>query len=166
VKNADKEKKAVELENAFLTRDAKTLSDTLRGVLTGVPASLHPPDFKSLDNELKTSWNENYCNTIFLIYFRGLAIDVRPKAPGSMGNPDLTLFLKDQTKALIETKRQKDVGQNDVPFTLNKVANDALKTIIDKKYGQQYRLQGDKVVTVGLGVVNQVYVHAIFGDDS
>jgi hypothetical protein len=118
-----------------------------------------------LDNELKTSWNENYYNTIFLIYFRGLTIDVRPEEPGSIGNPDMTLFLKDQTKVIIETKYQKDVSQKNVPLTLNKRANDALKTIIDKKYGQQYRLQGDKVVTVGLGVVNRGDVLAIFGDE-
>jgi hypothetical protein len=47
---------------------------------------------------------------------------------------------------------------------LDKLANQGLKVIKEKKYGETYRLAGYEFVTIGIGVIGRGEAKAVFGD--
>jgi hypothetical protein len=80
------------------------------------------------------------------------------------------LTLKDDTRVVIELKYAKGDGlpknpdgQAKVEVNLKNLAVKALDAIKNKKYGETYKRQEIKLLTVGLGVYGRGEVKALFG---
>jgi hypothetical protein len=94
----------------------------------------------------------------------------RAEEPSSIGDLDIILPLTDDAYVVIELKYEKSddlpkgpKGQAKVDAKLEKLAVKALDAIQNKKYGETYKRQGIKLLTVGLGVYGRGEVKALFG---
>ena len=83
--------------------------------------------------------------------------------PGAVGDTDLVLVMEDDVYAIIEFKYEKD--PTNVKPALERLAQNALKAIRLKEYDRRYRLEGKRVVTVGVGVCGRGRTKVLFGDD-
>jgi hypothetical protein len=103
---------------------------------------------------------------MFWGFLRGLFAGVKMEEPGSAGNLDLLVPIGNNTYAVIEVKYENDIHgkYKDVNTALNSLAHLALKTISEKKYGQRYRVPGNTVIDVGLGVFGRGEALALFRD--
>ncbi|MDR1871302.1 MAG: AAA family ATPase [Deltaproteobacteria bacterium] len=165
VKDTKKVQEAIKLETAFLKRDAEALSKIIAALYAELPAVLHPRADQDSADEHGRAPRESFYHSLLWVYCKVLLKDARAEEPGSKGTPDLTLALNDQTYVIVELKYAQDVGQDNVEAVLNKRAQDALKAIKDKMYGQHYHLKGQKALTVGVGVFGRGEVKVIFGGD-
>jgi hypothetical protein len=64
----------------------------------------------------------------------------------------------------MEIKYAKSPGRVGLAKTLDKLVEQAFIAIKKNKYGASYRLPGQDLVTIGLGVVGRGEVKAVFGD--
>ncbi|MDR1872515.1 MAG: ATP-binding protein [Deltaproteobacteria bacterium] len=158
VKDSDKAMKALELKEALMKRDAESLTNIIGALYAELPAVLHP------DKEYRRK--ESFYHSLFWAYSRGLLMSSMPEEQGYMGNPDLTLRLNQETYAIIEMKYERLDDKKKSDTVLNSKANEALKFIHDKNYGEQLRRQGLKVIAVGVGIYGRGEVKAIFDQDS
>jgi hypothetical protein len=96
--------------------------------------------------------------------------DIWSEEPSFTYDYDIILTMKDDTRVVIELKYAKGdglpkdpEGQAKVDALLEKLAVTALDAIKEKKYGETYKRQGKKLLTVGLGVYGRGEVKALFG---
>jgi hypothetical protein len=164
LKNEEMDQKAVELMVAIGNRDGEALTKIIASLYAGLPAVLHMRGDMELDVELRRELKESFYHSMLWAYCVGLVASSRAEEPGADGTPDLTLVLKDSTYVILELKYATDTGQINVQDILDKKAKEALKAIKDKKYGEHYRLRGEKFVTVGVGVFGRGETKVIFGD--
>ncbi|MDR1872517.1 MAG: ATP-binding protein [Deltaproteobacteria bacterium] len=157
VKDSDIEIKALKLKEALMNRDAESLTNIIGALYAELPAVLHP------DEEYRRK--ESFYHSLFWAYCLGLLKSSRAEEQGYIGNPDLTLCLNQETYAIIEMKYERLDDKKKSDTVLNSKANEALKSIHDKNYGEQYRRQGLKVIAVGVGIYGRGEVKAIFDQD-
>jgi hypothetical protein len=81
---------------------------------------------------------------------------------GSLGDLDLIVKFSPTIRAVIELKYSYNAVDED--HTLDKLAQNALKAIYAKQYGQEYRTPENTVIDIGMGVFGRGQVKVIFGD--
>jgi hypothetical protein len=150
--NIDKE--SLILNKAIKDHDGPKLTQIIKSVFSRIPAQHYG----------KQIINEYYFHDLLLAYFFGLVVEVRPEESGPLGNLDLILVTYDDIHAVIEIKYAKSEGRAGLEEALDKLANQGLKAIKEKKYGETYRLAGHDFVTIGLGVIGRGEAKAVFGD--
>ncbi|MDR0548216.1 MAG: ATP-binding protein, partial [Deltaproteobacteria bacterium] len=130
-----------DFKEAILASNADKLTEIFNSLYGGL-ASIHHQDTESFYNSVLYG----YCH---------LLADTCSEPPGSIGTPDLVLlFPYDQMIAIIELKYESKAPESDEKLAakLEKLANDALKAIDEKKYNQPYVSKTQKLVKIGLGV--------------
>ncbi|MDR1872519.1 MAG: AAA family ATPase [Deltaproteobacteria bacterium] len=164
VKDSDKKMKAQELEIALLTRDAKSLARLFFYLFQEIPTSIRLRG-ASIE-EIDCRFTESFHRAVIWAYCRGLLSLAQVEKPGGKGAPQLIMSLTNQTYAIIELKYARDRHRGSIADTLSGKADQALKASQKNIYGERLRLNGQKVVTVGVGIYGQGDVEVVFGGDS
>jgi hypothetical protein len=157
---ADRDRKAAELENAISSRDADSLTGIVSALFADLPASLQP---------CKDDGRAYHC--MLRSYFYGLLSgELAVFAPGGGAVPDLILETRDWTYVVLETRFAPDDGREDVRGVLEQLSDEALKALAGrmatagkgrfKCSGQA----GDRPVSRGVGVYGRGQALACFGD--
>jgi hypothetical protein len=143
----------IEYDNLFkalIKQDAQALTDIITVVYSRIPAEHH-------------NSTESFYHVVWLAYCLALVPNARAEEPSSIGDLDIILTLKDDTYVVFELKYRKEEDQAKVDVLLKKLAVKALNAIKKKKYGETYKRQGKKFITVGLGVYGRGEVKVLFG---
>jgi hypothetical protein len=149
----DPAKEKVQLFQAITSCDGLQFSNIVAALYKRLPALHHT----------QKDDTESFYHSILWAYCSGLVSSSEAEEPNSGGNLDLLLVLMDDTHVVIELKYAKNMGQENVDELLDQLANKALQSISSHDYGGQYRLQGKKFITIGLGVFGRGQVKAVFG---
>jgi hypothetical protein len=139
---------AAAISSAIAQRDASNLTASLNAFYSGLVHRRHAD-------------NESFYHSLLWAYFKGLFKEVNMEESGAIGDLDLTLKMGNGLYAVIELKYGCD--EINVEHALNRLAQNALETIYAKQYGQKYRIPGNTVIDIGLGVFGRGQVKAIFG---
>jgi hypothetical protein len=133
-----------DFKKAILALNAEKLTEIFNSLYAGL-AAIHHQD------------TESFYNSVLYGYCRLLAYTLS-EPPGSIGTPDLVLlFPDDQTVAIIELKYESKEPESDEKLAakLEKLADEGLKAIAEKKYSQPYVSKAKKLVKIGLGVTRR-----------
>jgi hypothetical protein len=149
VKDPDAEKEAIRA--AITQKDTISLAAYINALYAGLVHFHHME-------------NESFYHSLLWAYFRGLFKHAEMEQPGSIGNLDLIVGIGENIYAVIELK----YGHTEVNIdrALDKLARNALETISAKQYGQKYRMPGNTVIDIGLGVFGRGQVKAIFDNNT
>jgi hypothetical protein len=142
---------------AMLTKDEEKLSNIVSALYSGLPAEHHQEATLG-----EAARRESFYHSLLWAYCSGLVNHARAEERGAEGDPDLLLVLRDDTHVVIELKYAKDEGQKDVDQLLAKLALKALETIKTKRYGEKYKLEGKRLIAVGLGIFGRGRARAAF----
>jgi hypothetical protein len=146
---------ASELNQALRERDSELLTDIINVLFNRIPY-----DHYKKNEYLK----ESFFHMALLCYCSGLLSDTRAEEVGSKGKSDLILITAGGPPAFMEIKYAKSPGRTGLAKTLDKLVEQAFRAIKEKKYGERYKLPGQDIVPIGLGVIGQGEVKAVFGD--
>ncbi|MDR2141627.1 MAG: ATP-binding protein, partial [Deltaproteobacteria bacterium] len=146
---------AAELNQALRERDGQLLTKIIQKLFSRIPAEHYEKN-----EELK----ESFFHMFLLSYCSGLLPEVRPEPPGPLGDADLILITASGLRAVLEVKFAPSAAPAKLEATLNKLANQGLKAIKEKKYGETDRLKGYDFAIIGVGVIGRGEAKAVFGD--
>ncbi|MDR1297924.1 MAG: AAA family ATPase [Deltaproteobacteria bacterium] len=176
-KNAEKN----DMTNAILGKNAKDLTKIMNSFFNGV-VHVHQAKYDGHD----PPETESYYHCMLWAYFKGLFKNAEMEVPGSVGNLDLIVNVQPKAYAVIEIKYEKSTKEveveeekpaqkkkitgkkvkkaapNDINKTLNDLAMLALDTIEKKRYGLSYRVPGNTVIDIGVGIYGRGESLAIF----
>ncbi|MDR1872518.1 MAG: AAA family ATPase [Deltaproteobacteria bacterium] len=153
--------KSIELKDALFDRDAKRLTKIIGDLFAALPEALYPREDKV--KEIDCRYKESFFYSLLWSYCRGLGSLAKVEEPGFTLAPHLTVSLYRKTSAIIELKYAPDDGEGNPKDILRRAAQEALKASQDKLSSERPHRQGQKAVTVGVGVDNQGQVEVIFG---
>ncbi|MDR2140910.1 MAG: PD-(D/E)XK nuclease domain-containing protein, partial [Deltaproteobacteria bacterium] len=145
---------AAELNKALRERDDELLTQIIGVLFHRIPAEHY---------EKNERLGESFFHMALLCYCSGL-LEARAEEPGPVGDLDLLLITSDGLHAVIELKYAQSPDPAGPVKTLSKLVKKALSVIKKKKYGARYRLPGQEIVPIGLGVVGRGQAKAVFGD--
>jgi hypothetical protein len=149
-------KESIALNKALYAQDGPRLTRIIKAVFSRIPA-------KHYGNQRV---NEYFFHDLLLAYFKGLVAEVRSEESGPLGDLDLILVTDEGLHAVIAIKYAQRAGRAGIEEALDKLANQGLAAIKEKKYGESYQLEGLDFVTIGLGVIDRGMVKAVFGETS
>ena len=135
------------LKNAIIEKNSVNLTAIINAFYAGLVHRHH------IDNE-------SFYHSLLWAYCKGLFNYAKMEEPGSIGDLDLLLKFENNILAIIEFKYGYD-GKN-TENMLSKLALEALRTIELKQYGQEYRIPGNTVIDIGVGVYGRGQALAVF----
>ncbi|MDR2199067.1 MAG: AAA family ATPase [Deltaproteobacteria bacterium] len=154
------------LESSIFNRDAAALSKIFEEIFSKLKTDNHTRHTMKYGESISEWRTEFFYNSIIFIYlYNLLGKSVVQDEPWQYGNPDFTLHYPKRNHAIMEVKYAFDSGQKNIDVILDTLAKNALETIKKKKYGAKYGNDGDRVVTIGMGVFGRGEVKILFGDD-
>jgi hypothetical protein len=154
VKNYIQESK--NLQSAIINKDEEKLGSIIGALYAGLPAEHHQNQYV----------NESFYHSLLWAYCSGLVKETRAEEPGAIGDLDLLLVLfAEDTHAVIEIKYEKDAGQKNPGEVLKRLAKNALATSKEKRYGERYKLKGERFIVIGLGIFGRGQVKVLFDHD-
>jgi hypothetical protein len=139
------------LKKNFLAFNEGNLTNRISALYSSLPAIHHEP-------------KESFYHSLLHSYCFGLIPEIRSEEPASIGTPDILITINDNTYVVIELKYAPDTEQKDVDSLLVELAQEALKAIKEKRYGERYRQAGKNLIEVGLGVWGRGEVKVLFRD--
>ncbi|MDR2199764.1 MAG: ATP-binding protein [Deltaproteobacteria bacterium] len=141
------------LNKSLQEQDGPNLTRIINAVFSRIPAVHYG----------KQLINEYFFHDILLGYFSGLVAEVRAEERGPLGDADLIVVTSEGLHVVIEIKYSASADPDKLEETLDKLANQGLKVIKEKKYGETYRQAGKNFTFIGLGVVGWGQAKAVFG---
>jgi hypothetical protein len=149
----NKNEESERLDKALKNQDSPRLTQLINAVFSRIPAVHYG----------KQRVNEYFFHDILLGYLYGLVAEVRAEERGPLGDADLIVVTSEGLHVVIEIKYAKSADPDKLEEALDKLANQGLQVIKEKKYGETYRQAGKNFVTIGLGVVGWGQAKAVFG---
>jgi hypothetical protein len=142
------EEEATIFKEAVQSKNSEKLTEIISALFAGLSASIHK--YQEKINE-----SEGFYHGILWGYCNPQAETTVSEPKSSTGDPDLVVTFKGGLVAVIELKfdaGSEDANKDDLVTNL---AENALKAIEDKKYGDLYKWRGKKVVKIGVGVTTR-----------
>jgi hypothetical protein len=145
---------AKELLNAVIVEDSERVAGVLRGLLAGVTYMQH-------DGTL------GFYHGLIHIAFRVSGLNVLSETAGADGRADMTLFLPNERKIVVELKHcnsRKGADDGDIGSGLEEALKDAREAIRRKGYAEVFKGWTGTVSCLALAVYGRRYVRAEFMD--
>ncbi|MDR1038829.1 MAG: AAA family ATPase [Deltaproteobacteria bacterium] len=135
---------AKDLKNALRNQDSQTLAEILRKLLSAISAFQHVPSEKHYHSTIQAA-------------FLAAGLEVFSEVPGAHGRPDMSIFLHNRVRMVLELKYcpAEVFGQNDESLSakeLAKALEEAEKAIREKDYTGLFRLTARNIMCIALAV--------------
>jgi hypothetical protein len=143
--------------SALLNKDSQEIANLLHDLLSGIIFKLHMPAEK------------NY-HSLFHAAFVGAGIEVLSETGSSIGQADMSLFLEDKIRVVIELKYRRAKGSTAEGESkrsdrvLSSALDDAENAIKTKDYPGPFRANAKKIICLALAVRGRDEVAARFLD--
>jgi hypothetical protein len=143
--------------DALLNKDSPQIAKLLHDLLAGITSRQHTAD-------------EKYYHSLFHAAFVGAGIEVLSETGSSDGQADISLFLENKIRMVIELKYRRaeysaDEGESKRSGrALSSALDDAENAIITKDYPGPFRTNAKKIISLALAVRGRHEVAARFLD--